>query len=399
MPEELKLKSEDLELPKKSRKKITIILVVGAGIIFLGILGYFLWKNYESKKAQLEELKNQVEKLQQESNNLNSQNSQIEENQNQEPAAQEENKEDPYSGWNTYTNSEIGYQLKYPADWKVKETDQWSELTEQQVKYITIDSPDKKYFLYWGLKRKDDDFGISDRTGLGAGDLIQEGSVTILGTNVAVKKLVYKNKVKEYFFPTAGSTKTSDGKYFFSAALSSGSSASYDSLNMQGISELEKAKLILASVTIISRAVAETGCASTLTSADKLAIKTWKKIENSKYDYSFKYPEDWTIKNEDKKRITLQGDSGNTHFQFLSAEMTALDYLGYTVTSTKNAKVACQSAKETFLANGDDRMIFTQFKKDGTDHLLMMTYKYLGASLSSDMVEMYDLILKSVEFK
>lgn len=399
MPEEFKLKSEDIEPPKKSYKKAIIISAVVAAVLILAALGYFSWKKYSEKQKNLQALQEQIENLKKEAENLTSQVSEQSGNITEE-AASEDVAADEYSSWNTYNNYEVGYSLKYPADWTVKETSEFSELIGADVKYITITTADKKYFLYWGLKEKNDDFSISDRTGVGAGDLIQEGSVLVLGTDTAVKKLVYKSKVKEYFFPGTGSTKTVDGKYSFGVSFSAGSGGDYNVLNMLGIPELEKTKLILASVKIIPRTATQAGCASTLTFLDKLAIKNWKTFKNDKYDYSLKYPEDWTVDKVSDKLINFisSGAGDGEVFSWRSEEMTVLGYEGWETDTTKNLKVACQSAKSTYLEQGDERMIFTQFKKGGKDHMTNFGYKYIGASISSDLVEEYGLILKSAGF-
>jgi hypothetical protein len=400
MPDEFRLTSEDLKPPKKGRKKLITISAVLVGVLAMGVLGYSGWKKYSQNQKQLEAVNQQLEEIKKSAESaIDQEPLPIEQGNETENPAVEEIKVDEFAGWNTYNNYEIGYSLKYPTDWTVKETSDFSELVEKDVKYIVITSSGKKYFLYFGLKGKSDDFAISDRTGVGAGDLIQEGSVTILGTDAAVKKLVYKSKVKEYFFPGTGSAKTADGKYYFGASLSPASGADYDGLNMQGVPEVEKAKLILASVKIISRASAQTGCASTLTSSDKPAIKNWKTFKNDKYDYSFKYPADWTYDKVSDKLINFKNGPDGEVFSWRSEEMTALGYEGWEPDTTKNLKIACQSAKSTFLKQGDERMIFTQFIKDGKNHMTNFGYKYIGASISSDMVEMYDLILKSVEFE
>lgn len=400
MPEVFKLKSEDIEPPKKDRKKVIIISAAVAVVLILGVLGYLGWKKYAEKQNNLKALQEQVETLKKESESLTNQAGGQDGGTTENAEIADNQAVDDYTGWNTYTNSEVGYELRYPSDWTVKETDTFNDLIGNDVKYITITTADKKYFLYWGLKYDGDDFAISDRTGVGAGDLIQEGTVMILGTNTAIKKLVYKNKVKEYFFPGTGSQKTTDGKYYFGATMSPGSGSSYDSLDMLGIPDLEKARLILASVKIIPRTAAvETGCASTLTSSDKLAIKNWKTFKNDKYDYSLKYPEDWTYDKVSDKLINFEGDD-DVVFSWRSEEMTALGFEGWeTDGAVKNLKVSCQSAKSTYLKQGVERMIFTQFKMDGKNHMTNFGYRYIGASISSDMVEMYDLVLKSVVFE
>jgi hypothetical protein len=401
MPEEFKLRSEDVMPPKKNYKKAIIISAVVAVVFILGILGFFGWKKYSEKQKNLQALQEQVDNLKKEGENTTTQPVEQVYNTGIGNAAVTDNQAtDDYAGWNTYTNTEIGYQLKYPTDWTVKEIAEFSDLIGSDVKYITITTGDKKYFLYFGLKEKNDNFAISDRTGVGAGDLIQESSVTILGTDTAVKKLVYKSKVKEYFFPGTGSVKTADGKYYFGASFSPGSGASYDALNMLGIPELAKAKLILASVKIIPRTVSQTGCSLILTSSDKLNMKDWKTFKNDKYGYSFKYPKEWTYDKTSDKLIDFKNGPDGEVFSWRSDEMTALGFEGWEPDgAVKNLKVACQSAKSTYLQQGIERMIFTQFKKDGKNHMTNFGYKYVGASISSDLIEEYDLILKSIEFK
>ena len=377
-----------------SNSKPIVIAVVGILIgVIVAFTGFYLWKMYSEKQNEIKNLKEQTENLKK-----------GEENATNEEAAQgnanNENSsaEDVYAGWETYYNYEVGYMLRYPANWTVNETDEWNEITDQAVKYISIDTPDNKFFLYFGLKLKSDDFGISNRTGVGAGDVKDNGNMTILGTNVSIKELVYKGKIQEMFFGALGSVNTKDGKYSF------GSSLSPHGTSTGVFSDLDTAKKILESVKIIERK--KISCVSSLSSADKQTMKNWKTYKNDKYDYSFKYPDDWTAPDTDKNVVTLNGDGGDTTFQFRSGPATAIDYMGYKTDSKKNVKIACQNGKATYLSgdpvsnpgSDNDRMIFAQFEKNGSPHLIMFTYKYISASISSDMVEMYNLILKSVTF-
>jgi len=157
---------------------------------------------------------------------------------------------DPYAGWKTYTNNVIGYKLRYPSGWIVKEVNTTSEVIEKDVKYITITNPDKKYFLAFGLKLKTDAFVTSDRTGIGAGDFVKNGKITILGTKVDIEQLSYKNKIKEVFYPQS-ITKTADGKYQFTASFSANDIAGYDSLDMTNLTEEAAAEKILKSVELL----------------------------------------------------------------------------------------------------------------------------------------------------
>lgn len=148
-------------------------------------------------------------------------------------------------------------------------------------------------------------------------------------------------------------------------------------------------------------------CPSTLTPSDKTNTELWKTYNSSKNPYTFQYPETWSKETDQKDFVVLRGDEAEINFQFRSAEMTAIDYLGMKVDSKTTLKVACQAATKTSLSgdttvdptSADNRTIFVQFKKDGTDHLVLISYKYLGASIAADITEAFDIILKTIFFK
>jgi len=379
-----------------SSEKTAIISVLATLAVILIIFGaYWAWKKYSQGQKNLAALKQQMENLQSGSGTTSGETPPAEE------AAGTET--DEYAGWKTYVNSEIGYTLKYPADWTLKEIDQFSELLDATVKYITITSPGKKYFLQWGLKQKTDAFAISDRTGIGAGDFQKDGKIAILGKDYDITRFVFKGKTKEVFYPSSGLAQTADGKYDFTAALSYGSGSNYDSFDIDNVSEKDLAEKILKSVTLSARSASAGGCSQSFTNEEKLDKADWKTYSNAKYGYSFKYPKDWSVTNHEDKRVAMGNAADKIYFTWNSEEMTAFDYMDYHQTSKKNIKVACQSAEETYLAgdpgpNEKNRLIFADFKKSGKRHLLTYSYEYIGASVSSDLVDMFNLILKTVEF-
>lgn len=142
-----------------------------------------------------------------------------------------------------------------------------------------------------------------------------------------------------------------------------------------------------------------TTCVSTLTTADKTDIASWKTITNSKYSFSFQYPETWKILTNKNDLIELKDDESNINFKFLiGTEGVDIDET-YKEESKKSIKVACENATKTNFSAGDNRLITVTFKKDNTSYAIILGYKYIGASLSSDIVEAFDLILKTVEFE
>jgi len=159
---------------------------------------------------------------------------------------------DGYTGWKTYSNKDIGYTLKYPSDWMLKEINTYNETIQKDVKYVTVTTPNEKYFLHFGLKKKTDgSYEISDRTGMGAGEIKKTGSkITILDTGVDIESFVYQNKIKEFFYPQKATT-TTDGKWQFTATFSYTDKVNYDTLDMTGLEEEKNAEKILESIDLL----------------------------------------------------------------------------------------------------------------------------------------------------
>jgi hypothetical protein len=160
---------------------------------------------------------------------------------------------DEYAGWKTYENKTIGYTLKYPADWTVKEIETYNETIGKNVKYITITTADGKYFLHFGLKRPTDTFAISDRTGIGAGDVEQktDWAVKILNISVIPEALVWQNKVKEiFYYQPSGTTTTCNCQ--FTSTFSYTDKADYNTYDMTNLTDERNAvNKILKSVKLL----------------------------------------------------------------------------------------------------------------------------------------------------
>ena len=163
-------------------------------------------------------------------------------------------KSSEYAGcWQTYKNVLVGYTLKYPCDWTLKEVAEHSETINADVKHITITTPDAKYFVYFGVRKNGvASFEISDRTGVGAGDFQQKPNeaVSIFGVSVTPKVLVYQGKIKEYFFDQPqGSTDLAGCD--FGAGFSYDQNVDYNSLDMTNLAYIATVKLILKSAALL----------------------------------------------------------------------------------------------------------------------------------------------------
>lgn len=149
------------------------------------------------------------------------------------------------------------------------------------------------------------------------------------------------------------------------------------------------------------------GCAQNFTNEENLNKADWKMVSNTKNGYSFKYPKDWTIATKQNDYLQMGNTANGEYFEWRSGPMTGTDYMGYKEDSQKNISVGCQNAKITYLSgdptadpphNVKDRLVLVQFENNGIPHVIIFTYKYIGASVSSDIVEIFNLILKTAEF-
>jgi len=165
-------------------------------------------------------------------------------------SAAEEAESDLEGCWKDYENAPVGYKLKYPCDWTLKETSEFNETIETTVKHITLTTPDSKYFLYWGfIKTGVEGYTNNDRTGVGAGDFVVKPAMAfdILGVNVVPQALVFQGKIKEYFYkqPQAGIATCACN---FIGMFSYNQSQDYDALDMTNLEYVQTVKQILQSV-------------------------------------------------------------------------------------------------------------------------------------------------------
>ena len=84
-----------------------VVIIIVLILVILGLLGFVFWQNFMQTKS---------------TNNVTATTSAT----------------DPYSGWNTYTDSSYGFTLRYPSDWT---TGTVQGGANSSVKSITLDPP------------------------------------------------------------------------------------------------------------------------------------------------------------------------------------------------------------------------------------------------------------------
>jgi len=110
--------------------------------------------------------------------------------------------EDETAGWETYTNDEYKYSLKYPSGWILKETS--LEVTEPplpvgtKLRYIGIRSPNEDFYLGFGIKKiSEENVRLTSRTGVGAGDLAEGEAFKIGEYQMPTQWLMFESKVQD----------------------------------------------------------------------------------------------------------------------------------------------------------------------------------------------------------
>lgn len=149
--------------------------------------------------------------------------------------------------WKTYADEEVGYTVKYPKDWTVEATVMTrNEALVNPVRYLTLYAPSNSHALVLGVKRSTDEFLISDRAGVAAGDFVRDGNVTVADTLVPASKLVYKGKVKEWYASENGPGPSTVGTHVINASFAASSTG--DSVDLTGSPALATAKVILSTL-------------------------------------------------------------------------------------------------------------------------------------------------------
>lgn len=109
---------------------------------------------------------------------------------------------DPTSDWLTYTNDWYDYQLMYPPDWTVEEVDISAEdsVGGWPNRYVKFISPGGEYRAYFGVRLVGEEVSAMWRTGVGAGDISDEGTTMIGDTSVPITYITYDGIVRDIFF-------------------------------------------------------------------------------------------------------------------------------------------------------------------------------------------------------
>jgi hypothetical protein len=94
-----------------------------------------------------------------------------------------EEREGPYHGWGKAVNNEVGFVLRYPPSWALKEV-------PGQILFCQ-----DEFMLRIAYRRQDEEFR-SHWTGIPAGDVEERGTLSVPGGEVTKRALVFEDKLK-----------------------------------------------------------------------------------------------------------------------------------------------------------------------------------------------------------
>ena len=158
-----------------------------------------------------------------------------------------------------------------------------------------------------------------------------------------------------------------------------------------------------------------TPCADSLTSTDKAQMPGWKTFTNTEYNHSFKYPDDWSIADTGVNKWTeVSVVSGEEDIAKVSNiiivagdKVSGFTTKGLNLESETDMQIICQTVKYSFYnqpATTDNprntNVIRAPFTHNGTNFLATMFFPASGsASLDSDYGELFQQLIRSLEFK
>ncbi len=144
-------------------------------------------------------------------------------------------------------------------------------------------------------------------------------------------------------------------------------------------------------------------CTEELSDADAATIVEWDTYTSSDYGYTIKHPIDWTVNSSNANNVTITtaGDEEDTaSMQIRTGTATEIGFSEYTLNSEDTTLVNCLDAiVNHYSVSVNGRVIVTNTIDSGKNFLFMFSYEYGGASQDADMIELNDLMIKTVEFE
>jgi hypothetical protein len=149
-------------------------------------------------------------------------------------------------------------------------------------------------------------------------------------------------------------------------------------------------------------------CVTDFSSEELLMMEDWAKFENDIFGYSFRYPHDWELTDEVSNVGVKDEGLSPLLVNFYSGEATSREILYPTIVENESdIEIGCVTAHKKDL-KGDAsvdpayesyRFVVITYENSGTPYRVEIVYEYQGASITGDIVDMYNIILKTFRFE
>jgi putative hemolysin len=121
-----------------------------------------------------------------------------------------------YAGWIEYVESHYGFKFRYPPEWTAELDLRNDSMTYQHLLWLRAPSkPVAGVEMLIAFERIGENIGVH-RTGIGAGELIERGSVLFLGEPAKRIALVLEGKDMEVMYENTGAFERGDMRYAIS---------------------------------------------------------------------------------------------------------------------------------------------------------------------------------------
>lgn len=109
-----------------------------------------------------------------------------------------------YAGWLEYTDTNYGFKLRYPPEWTAELDLRTDSTTYQHLLWLKAPGkPVEDVQLNIAFERLDENYGLQ-RTGIGAGDLVERGKVLLLGEETSRTVLSLEGVDMEVMYGNTG---------------------------------------------------------------------------------------------------------------------------------------------------------------------------------------------------
>lgn len=109
-----------------------------------------------------------------------------------------------YDGWQRYADDNHGFAFRYPPAWQAELDLRADSTSYQHLLWLHApDKPVKSVVMVIAFESTDEDYGLQ-RTGIGAGELVERGSVMFLGEPAKRNVLSLEGRDMEVLYGTTG---------------------------------------------------------------------------------------------------------------------------------------------------------------------------------------------------